>query len=74
MNMSPVIADFTRLAALEAQTARPDSPQRPEPERRRGGALRLVRAGMTSSLRWLADAVDPGPAAPVSPPKPQTSC
>jgi hypothetical protein len=73
MNISPVIADFTRLAALEAQAARPDSPLRPEPERKRGGPIRLLRASMTSSLRWLADAVDPGPA-PVSPPKPQASC
>ncbi len=73
MNMSPVIADFTRLAALEARAARPDSPQLPEREHRRGGTIRLARAGVTRSLRWLADAVDPAPAT-AAPPKPQPSC
>lgn len=52
------ITDMHRIATIEAQSARPNSPQRPDKGPRRS-LLNGLRMTMTVALRRIADALEP---------------
>jgi hypothetical protein len=55
-----IIADVQRIAHLEAQSARPNSPVIPGPETGVGPPrIASLRLQMTFALRRLADALEP---------------
>ena len=64
----PIVTDLARMASREAQSALPSAPVVAEPVRQ-GRVMPAVRLQVTAALRWLADALEPAPAA-----KPTSGC
>ena len=60
MITNQLVADLSALVAREAHSALPNAPVRPDPERApKGSVLAAARVGLTSALRWAADAIEP---------------